>query len=174
MTDRLDRPQWFPLTAGGKNHLHVPPPGAFARPSWRETSAPYVGSYGYNASWHANPRAGAGRVDFHCPRGGYQEVDTFGQEFYTKRPDLVFFLRSLCDAGFANRIIISVDCNWHWENGRKVFEGAGPPNFDPNADKRTYAYMMTDAVRMLVKSGFSRKEIDTFLVDNPRRFFCGV
>lgn len=106
--------------------------------------------------------------------GGYLEVDTFGQEFYTKWPDLVYFLRSLCDAGFANRIIISIDCNWHWESGRKVFEGAGPPNFDPNADKRTYAYMMTDAVPMLLKSGFSKKEIDTFLVDNPRRFFCGV
>jgi phosphotriesterase-related protein len=106
--------------------------------------------------------------------GGYLEVDTFGQEFYTKWPDLVYFLRSLCDAGFANRIIISIDCNWHWESGRKVFEGAGPPNFDPNADKRTYAYMMTDAVPILLKSGFSKKEIDTFLVDNPRRFFCGV
>ena len=106
--------------------------------------------------------------------GGYLEINTFGQEFYTQWPDLVYFLRPLCDAAFANRIIISVDCNWHWENGRKVFEGAGPSNFDPNADKRTYAYMMTDAVRMLVKSGFSRKEIDTFLVDNPRRFFCGV
>ena len=106
--------------------------------------------------------------------GGYLEVDTFGQEFYTQWPDLVFFLRSLCDAAFANRIIISVDCNWHWENGRKVFEGAGPPNFDPNADKRTYADMMTDAVPLLLKSGFSRKEIDTFLVDNPHRFFCGV
>jgi phosphotriesterase-related protein len=106
--------------------------------------------------------------------GGYLEVDTFGQEFYTPWADLVFFLRFLCDRGFANRIFISVDCNWHWAEGKKVFEGAEAPYFDPNASKRTYAYMVTDAVPMLLKSGFSKKEMDAFLVDNPRRLFCGL
>jgi len=101
------------------------------------------------------------------------EVDTFGQEFYTPWADLVFYLRALCDAGCTNRIIISIDCNWHWADGKRVFEGSEAPYFDPNASKRTYAYMMTDAVPALLKSGFSRKEIDTFLVENPRSFFCG-
>jgi len=105
--------------------------------------------------------------------GSYLEVDTFGQDFYTPWPELVSFLRSLCDAGYANRIFPSIDCNWHWADGKKVFEGAEAPYFDPNAAKRTYAYMITDAVPALLKSGFSKKEIDTFLIDNPRRFFCG-
>ncbi|MEW5980253.1 MAG: hypothetical protein AB1898_31045 [Acidobacteriota bacterium] len=104
--------------------------------------------------------------------GSYLEVDTFGQDFYTPWTDLVSFLRSLCDAGFANRIFISIDSNWHWADGKKVFEGAEAPNFDPNASKRTYAYMVTDAVPALLKSGFSKKEIDTFLIENPQRFFC--
>jgi predicted metal-dependent phosphotriesterase family hydrolase len=55
---------------------------------------------------------------------------------------------------------------------RGVFEGAEAPTRDPNASNRTYAYMMTDAVPRLLQSGFSKKQIDTFLVDNPRRFFC--
>jgi phosphotriesterase-related protein len=103
--------------------------------------------------------------------GGYLEADTFGQEFYTPWKELVSFLRSFCDAGLANKIFISIDSNWHWENGKKIFEGAGPPNFDPNAANRTFAYMMTDAVPLLLKSGFSKTEIHTFLVDNPRTFF---
>jgi phosphotriesterase-related protein len=103
--------------------------------------------------------------------GGYLEVDTFGQNFYTPWNELVSFLRSFCDAGFAGKVIISIDSNWHWENGEKIFEGAGPPNFDPNAANRTFAYMMTDAVPMLLKSGFSIKEVNTFLIDNPRNFF---
>ena len=103
--------------------------------------------------------------------GGYLEVDTFGQNFYTPWDELVSFLRSFCDAGLASRIIISIDSNWHWENRMKVFEGSGPPNFDPNAANRTFAYMMTDAVPMLLKSGFSMEEINTFLVDNPRNYF---
>jgi len=106
--------------------------------------------------------------------GSYLEVDTFGQDFYTPWADLVSFLRSLCDAGYANRIFISIDSNWHWGNGMKVFEGAEAPHFDPDASKRTFAYMVTDAVPKLLKSGFSKKEIDTFLVSNPREFFNGV
>lgn len=105
--------------------------------------------------------------------GGYMEFDTFGQESYTPWRDLVFLWRSLCDAGFANRMLISMDCNWHWQHGSKIFEGADKPNADPDASRRTYAYMMTDAVPKLLKSGFSQKEIHTFLVDNPRRYFCG-
>ena len=66
-----------------------------------------------------------------------------------------------------------MDCNWHWQDGQKVFEGAEPPNADPHAADRTYAYMVTDAVPKLLKSGFSKKEIDTFLIDNPRRYFRG-
>jgi len=103
--------------------------------------------------------------------GSYFEVDTFGQDFYTPWPDLTTFLRFFCDAGFANRLMISIDCNWHWEHGVKVFEGAEPPARDPNASRRTYAYMMTFAVPRLLESGFSKTEIDTFLIDNPRRIF---
>ena len=111
--------------------------------------------------------------------GGYMEVDTFGYQthgmdkVYTGWSDLVFLLRSICDAGFANRIFPSMDCNWHWANGKKWFEGSEAPYFDPDASKRTFAYLITDAVPRLLKSGFSQKEIHTFLVDNPRRFFGG-
>ena len=103
--------------------------------------------------------------------GASFEVDTFGQDFYTPWPELVAFLRAFCDAGYANKVIISVDSNWHWEDGKKVFEGSGPPNFDPNAANRNFAYMMTDAVPQLLKAGFSKKEIDIFLIDNPRSYF---
>jgi phosphotriesterase-related protein len=104
--------------------------------------------------------------------GCYLEVDTFGQGFYTPWSDLVSFLRAFCDAGLAGRIFISIDSNWHWENRKKIFEGAGPPNFDPGAGSRTFAYMITDAVPALLKSGFSMAEINTFLVENPRNYFC--
>jgi phosphotriesterase-related protein len=106
--------------------------------------------------------------------GSYFEVDTFGQEFYTSKADLIYFLRFYCDAGFANRLFISMDSNWHWENGAKIFEGGEPPASDPNASRRTFSYLMTNVVPDLLKSGFSQKEIDTFMIDNPRRYFCGA
>jgi len=106
--------------------------------------------------------------------GSYFEVDTFGEDFYTPWSDLTTFLRFFCDAGFTNRLMISIDVNWHWEHGRKVFEGAEPPAQNPDASQRTYAYLMTFAVPRLLESGFSQTEIDTFLIGNPERYFCGV
>ncbi len=105
--------------------------------------------------------------------GGYMEFDTFGQDSYTPWGDLVFLWRSIIDAGFANRMFFSMDSNWHWQNGKKTFEGADRPDAGPDAGRRTYAYMMTDAVPKLLKSGFSQQVIHSILVDNPRRFFCG-
>jgi phosphotriesterase-related protein len=105
--------------------------------------------------------------------GGYMEFDTFGQETYTPWRDLVFLWRAIIQAGYLNRMFFSMDCNWRWQNGKKIFEGADQPNADPDAGRRTYAYMMTDAVPKLLQSGFSKEEIHTLLVDNPRRFFCG-
>ncbi len=106
--------------------------------------------------------------------GGYLEFDTFGQESYTPWRDLVLLWHSIIDAGFIGRIFFSIDCNWHWENGKKIFEGADRPDADPDAGRRTYAYMMTDAVPKLLKSGFTEQMIHSILVDNPPRFFCGV
>ena len=60
----------------------------------------------------------------------------------------------------------------HWQNGKETFEGAERPDADHDAGRRTYAYMITEAVPKLLKSGVSREEIHTILVDNPRRFFC--
>ena len=106
--------------------------------------------------------------------GGYILFNNFGEEYYTPWVDMVYLMRGLCDKGYANRIFISVDCNWEWKNRQRVFEAADAPFFDPNAAKRTYGYMMTDVVPTMLKSGFTKKELDIFLIENPRRFFSGA
>jgi len=60
-------------------------------------------------------------------------------------------------------MFFTVDCNWRWDNGKKMFEGVKRPAADPDASRRTDAYMMTDAVPKLLKSGFIRQEIHTIL-----------
>ena len=102
--------------------------------------------------------------------GGYLLFNNFGFEFDTPWTDMVFLLRHLSDKGYANRILTSVDCNWEWKKGKVVFEASEK---HPETAKRTYAYMITDAVPAMLKAGFSAKEIQTFLVDHPRRFFSG-
>jgi phosphotriesterase-related protein len=102
-------------------------------------------------------------------QGGSLLFNNFGFEFDTPWPDLTYLLHHLCAAGYADRVLISVDCNWTWdEEGRVVFEAQ---RAHPETARRTYAYMMTDAVPALLEAGFTEGDIHTFLVENPRRFF---
>ena len=100
--------------------------------------------------------------------GGYLLFNNFGCEFYTPLKDLVFLLNYFCDKGFANSILISEDCNWEWKNGKQVFEAEEE---HPEAGKRTYAWMMSHEIPLLLESGIDQKTIDIFMINNPRNFF---
>ncbi len=102
-------------------------------------------------------------------QGGSLLFNNFGFEFDTPWPDLVYLLHYLCDRGYAEKVLISVDCNWTWnEEGKPEFEAERE---HPETRRRTFAYMLTEAVPALLKAGFTEKDIHTFLVENPRRFF---
>lgn len=103
--------------------------------------------------------------------GGYLLFNNFSSKFYTTWVNMIYLLRCYCDKGYANRIFISQDCNWEWKNGRQVFE---EEEKYPDAAKRTYAYLLTFEVPLMLKSGFTIEEIETFLVHNPRNFFSGL
>ena len=100
--------------------------------------------------------------------GGSMLFNNFGYSFDTPWEDLVYLIRLLCDKGFANKVLISCDTYWQWKNGAIV---VNVDDKHPETRKKTYAYMMTDAVPDLLKAGFSADNIKTFLVDNPARFF---
>jgi phosphotriesterase-related protein len=100
--------------------------------------------------------------------GSYLLFNNFSCPFYTTWTDMVYLLKFYCDKGFSDRILISEDTNWQWEDGKQVFE---MQNEHPDAARRTYAYMMTHEVPIMYDSGFSKHNLRTFLVENPRRFF---
>lgn len=101
--------------------------------------------------------------------GGCLLLNNFGCDFYTKPADEVYLMRHLCDAGFEAKVMISIDCNWTWnQEGKIEFEEEAK---HPEAGRRTYGFMMTDTVPDLLKNGFTDADIHTFLVDNPRKFF---
>jgi|WetSurMetagenome_2_1015567.scaffolds.fasta_scaffold184891_1 phosphotriesterase-related protein len=103
--------------------------------------------------------------------GGYLLFNNFGQNYYTPWDDMLFLMRAIFDQGHGNHLLISIDCNWEWKKEKIVFEAEDEPFLDPNASKRTYAYMMTDVVPAMLKAGFSKKEMDLLLIHNPRQFF---
>lgn len=103
--------------------------------------------------------------------GAYLLFNNFSCEFYTPWEDMVYLIKYFCDKGFANRILISEDCNWEWNNGRQVFEAQDE---HPEVAKRTYAYMLEHEVPNMLNSGFTKEEITTFLVENPRNYFTVI
>lgn len=102
-------------------------------------------------------------------QGGALLFNNFGFEWDTPWPDLTYLLHYLCDAGYQDKVLMSMDANWTWNKEGKIeFEAEAQ---HPEAARRTYAYMMTDAAPALLKAGFTEKDIHTFLVENPRKFF---
>lgn len=102
-------------------------------------------------------------------QGGSLLFNNFGFEFDTPWEDLTYLLHYLCDKGYASKVLMSVDCNWTWNaEGQIEFEAERE---HPDARRRNFAYITSEAVPALLKAGFTQQDIHTFLVENPRRFF---
>jgi phosphotriesterase-related protein len=102
-------------------------------------------------------------------QGGALLFNNFGFEWDTPWPDMVYLFKHLCDAGLQEKVLISMDVNWTWNRAGMIeFEAEAD---HPEAERRKYAYMMTDVVPLLLKAGFTQNDIDTFLIENPRKFF---
>ncbi len=102
--------------------------------------------------------------------GGGILLNNFGCTFYTAPDHETYLMHHLCDAGLQDKVMISIDCNWTWNKDGKIeFEEEAN---HPEAGERTYAFMMTDTVLELLKAGFTDKDIQAFLIDNPRKFFA--
>jgi len=81
----------------------------------------------------------------------------------------VHLLRRLEADEFGDRVFISIDANWSFDEDGRVWHEAEKEH--PETGKRTYAYTITHAAPMLMAEGFSLHPINRYLIDNPRRFF---
>ncbi len=105
--------------------------------------------------------------DYHLRivRGGsYVGFDRFGM------PDMpdetrAASLQKLLDAGYASRLMVSHDSVWYWANGPIIGTGAYTNWVPTNFFERV--------IPMLHFGGATDEQIETMLVENPRRFFAG-
>ncbi len=119
--------------------------------------------------WGGQTREDIGQQLLRIARsGGHMLFNNFGYAFDTPWEDLVYLIRILCDNGLREKVLTSADTYWHWKNGRMV---VNVDDVHPETRDKTYAYMITDAVPALLKSGFSARDVHAFLVENPAKFF---
>jgi phosphotriesterase-related protein len=95
--------------------------------------------------------------------GSYLGMDRFGIDAYLTTPQRVAVVAELCRRGYADRLVLSHDasCYLDW------IPGEVPP---PGMDHWTYLHISNDVLPALREAGVGEDQIDTMLVDNPRRF----
>jgi phosphotriesterase-related protein len=101
--------------------------------------------------------------------GGYLQFNNFDFEFDTPLEDMLYLINCFEDNGCGDRIFLSIDANWTFDEDGRVWHEAEKQH--PETGKRTYAYAITHAVPMLMAAGVSLQRINKYLLDNPRRFF---
>jgi phosphotriesterase-related protein len=95
--------------------------------------------------------------------GSILGMDRFGIDGLLPTEKRVRVIADLCERGYADRMVLSHDasCYLDW------IPGEIPPAYMPNWH---YLHISRDVIPALREAGVTEAQIDTMLVDNPRRF----
>jgi phosphotriesterase-related protein len=109
--------------------------------------------------------------DYHmhiAREGSYLGFDRFGLETVHPDANRIESLVRLIRQGAGDRIVVSNDSVWCWRG--EYFEPKMTQRmtelFDPT-------HFTRNVMPQLLAAGITQKQLDTILVDNPRRFFSG-
>ncbi|MEO5901991.1 MAG: phosphotriesterase-related protein [Ilumatobacteraceae bacterium] len=101
--------------------------------------------------------------------GSILGMDRFGIDGYLTTPQRVAVIAEMCSRGYADRMVLSHDasCYLDW------IPGEIPPSTMPHWH---YLHISQDVLPMLREAGVTDAQIETMLVDTPRRFLenCGA
>ena len=97
-------------------------------------------------------------------KGSYIGMDRFGIDSFCGFEDRVSTVATLCQQGHANQMVLSHDaaCFNHWFPERPL--AAALPRWN-------YLHIHNDVIPALEQKGVTKEQLDTMLVDNPRRIF---
>jgi phosphotriesterase-related protein len=100
--------------------------------------------------------------------GSYLGFDRFGLEILQPDATRVASLLAILKKGAGSRVVVSHDTVWCWR-------GQPIPNTEAFAEmlaEWTPSHFFTGIVPQLLAGGATKEQIETLLVDNPRRFFA--
>lgn len=96
--------------------------------------------------------------------GSYLGMDRFGLDGLLPTENRVAVVAELCRRGYSEKLVLSHDasCYLDWIPGEQLRGEA--PNWN-------YLHISRDVIPALLKADVSPQQIETMLVDNPRRYF---
>jgi phosphotriesterase-related protein len=101
--------------------------------------------------------------------GGSLFFNNFTFEFDTPHEDTMYLMHTICDKGYANRVLFGIDMNYTIDEDGTIWLEAQKAH--PEVIVREFAYTYTGAIPLMRKWGFTDEDFKTFLVDNPKRMF---
>ena len=113
---------------------------------------------------HCGDSEDLGYLEGLIANGSILGMDRFGIDGYLPTPERVAVVAELCKRGYADRMVLSHDasCYLDW------IPGEIPPSTMPHWH---YLHISKDVIPALLEKGVSEAQINTMLVDTPRRFF---
>ena len=96
-------------------------------------------------------------------RGAILGCDRFGIPHFNPDADRIRTLAALLREGYADRIVLSHDAACFFDFM------TGDPKFAE--EKPDYLHISNSILPALLEAGATQEEIDTMMVDNPRRYF---
>jgi phosphotriesterase-related protein len=99
-------------------------------------------------------------------RGAYIGFDRFGLEIVQEDAVRVTALMKLVEQGYGSQLIISHDCVWCWR-GHHVPQAVLEQS-KANGGSLRFTRVIAP---MLIEAGMTPRQIDSMLIDNPRRYF---
>ncbi|MFN8626700.1 MAG: phosphotriesterase-related protein [Candidatus Binatia bacterium] len=103
-------------------------------------------------------------------RGANVGFDRFGYEMHTADRFQVATLVGVLAMGFVTQVVLSHDKNCAYL-GRAM---APPPPHGERLANWNYTHLTRDILPGLLAAGVSQRQIDTMLIDNPRRILAGA
>jgi len=101
-------------------------------------------------------------------KGSTLSFNNFGNWNHTKPEDLALIIRELTKRGYDDRMVATMDLTWLFENGDlKILWG----DTNDDGNDRTYSYLLRKAVPWMRENRISKKSVNKFIQDNPRRLF---
>lgn len=125
---------------------------------------------------HCDGRSDHGYHRALADRGSYVGFDRFGIEVLNSDENRIESVLLMRDAGYTRSVCLSQDCTCAAWLGRPVFDGhmvATPEQIAAALPNSTPTHLLDRIVPRLLEKGLTQEDIDTMLVENPRRYFDG-
>ncbi|GAA1248955.1 phosphotriesterase [Prauserella halophila] len=98
--------------------------------------------------------------------GSYLGMDRFGLDNRLSFENRVRTVAELAQRGYASRMVLSHDASCHSHNFPDDFRARNMPNW-------RFTHITEDVIPALLEAGVTQSDIETMLVDNPRKILAG-